>query len=224
MLDTTRPTSVRPRSTAANVYEMLRNDIVLGALKPQQPIREAEIAERLTVSRTPVREALLRLSSLGLVDIFPQSGTVVAPIRTEKVRAAQLIREAVEVEVCRRASRMAKEEDIQALAAILEEQDFTASRHDMRRFYELDETFHRRIFETADCLAAADELEDVKTHLNRLRFVTVNWPNRPDMITTEHRAILAGLAAHDEAATAQAMTVHLRTILDVLEAMNSRPQ
>ncbi|HEY0918754.1 GntR family transcriptional regulator, partial [Devosia sp.] len=85
------------------MYELLRNDIVLGVLRPLEPIREAELSERLGVSRTPVREALLRLASLGLVDIYPQSGTRVAPIRLEKVRAAQLIREAVEVEVIRRA-------------------------------------------------------------------------------------------------------------------------
>ncbi len=58
-----------------------RNEIVLGVLKPLEPIREAAISERLSISRTPVREALLRLADLGLVDIYPQSGTVVAPIR-----------------------------------------------------------------------------------------------------------------------------------------------
>jgi GntR family transcriptional regulator, rspAB operon transcriptional repressor len=224
MLDTIRQPSVRPRSTATNVFELLRNDIVLGALRPQEPIREAEIAERLSVSRTPVREALLRLSNLGLVDIFPQSGTVVAPIRFEKVRAAQVIREAVEVDVGRRACQVAKDEDLAALTGILDEQDFASARGDMRRFYELDEVFHRRIFEAADCLAVADELEDMKTHLNRLRFVTVNWPNRPETIAAEHRAILAGLVARDEEATAAALTVHLRTVLEALETIGKRPQ
>ncbi|CAM5773821.1 GntR family transcriptional regulator [Labrys miyagiensis] len=224
MLDTTRQSSVRPRSTAANVYEMLRNDIVMGTLKPQQPIREAEIAASLNVSRTPVREALLRLSSLGLVDIFPQSGTLVAPIRVEKVRAAQLIREVVEIEVCRRACRMAREEDFEALSALLDEQEFAAVRKDIRRVYELDEVFHRRIFEAADCLAAYEELEDVKTHLNRLRFVTINWPNRPNSIIAEHHDILAGLAARDEQAAAAAMTMHLRTILQVLDGDGGKPQ
>jgi GntR family transcriptional regulator, rspAB operon transcriptional repressor len=224
MLDTTRQTGVRPRSTAANVFDMLRNDIVLGTLRPQQPIREAEIAESLNVSRTPVREALLRLSSLGLVDIFPQSGTLVAPIRVEKVRAAQLIREVVEVEICKRACRMARQDDLDALSSILDEQEFAAQRKDMRRLFELDEVFHRRIFETADCLAAYEELEDVKTHLNRLRYVTVSWPNRPGSIITEHRDILTGLAARDEQVTAALMTTHLRAILQILQTVGTRPQ
>src|SRR6187551_238013 len=103
MLATTPPTSMKPRSTAQNVYALLRSDIVLGVLRPLDAIRENEIAERLAVSRTPVREALLRLANLGLVDIFPQSGTRVAPIRLEKVRAAQFVRQAVEVDVIREA-------------------------------------------------------------------------------------------------------------------------
>ncbi|MGJ4857956.1 GntR family transcriptional regulator [Labrys sp. KB_33_2] len=222
MLDTLRHANVRPRSTATNVYEMLRSDIVLGVLRPQQPIREAEIAASLSVSRTPVREALLRLANLGLVEIFPQSGTVVAPIRVEKVKAAQLIREVVEVEVSRRACQAANQADLDALAGIVDEQEFAAGRKDLRRFYELDEAFHRRIFATVDCLAAADELEDMKAHLNRLRFVTVNWPNRSDAIIAEHRDILAGLAAGDQDAAAIAMRNHLRTILQALDSFVAR--
>jgi DNA-binding GntR family transcriptional regulator len=213
--------SIKSRSTALNVYELLRNEIVLGILRPLEPIREAAISERLSISRTPVREALLRLSNSGLVDIYPQSGTVVAPIRIEKVRAAQLIREAVEVEIARRATRVAGPDDIRALSSILEEQEFAATRQDTRRFYELDERFHRQIFQIVDGLAVADELEEVKVHLNRLRFVTVNWPNRAAAILGEHRTILAGLSAHDEEATATAMTQHLRTILQALDAIDA---
>ncbi len=216
----TEQRAVRPRSTALNVYELLRSEIVLGVLKPLEPIREQAIAERLAISRTPVREALLRLADLGLVDIYPQSGTVVAPIRVAKVRAAQLIREAVEVEVARRATRDASPADIDALAAIVEEQVFAAGRQDTRRFYELDEVFHRRIFSAADCLAVADELEDVKVHLNRMRFVTVNWPNRPGTILDQHGGIVAGMRDRDEAAVAAVMTLHLRTILDALAAID----
>ena len=70
--------------------------------------------------------------------------------------------------------------------------------------------------------AAADELEDMKAHLNRLRFVTVNWPNRSEAIIAEHRDILAGLAAGDEDATAIAMRNHLRTILQALDNFVTR--
>ena len=208
---------MKPRSTAQNVYELLRGDIVLGVLKPLEAIRESEIAERLGVSRTPVREALLRLANLGLVDIYPQSGTRVSPIRLEKVRAAQLIREAVEVEVVRRACRMARDDDLADLRHLIEDQVIAARRSDLRRLFELDEEFHRAIYRIAGLLSVADELEDLKVHLNRLRFVSVNWPRGADKITGEHEEILEALRNRDEDRAAAAMTRHLRAVLPVLD-------
>jgi DNA-binding GntR family transcriptional regulator len=217
MLSTPTPPSMKPRSSAQNIFDLLRSDIVLGVLKPLDPIRESELAERLSVSRTPVREALLRLQLLGLVDIFPQSGTRVAPIRLEKVRAAQLIREAVEVEVVRRASQVASDAALERLGHIIEDQVIAARRNDLRRLFELDEDFHRAIHEAAGLTAVSDELEDVKVHLNRLRFVSVAWPRGADKITAEHEEILAALRRRDEAAAAAAMTMHLRAVLPVLD-------
>ena len=217
MFAATTPPSMKPRSTAQNVYELLRGDIVLGVLKPLDPIRESEIADRLGVSRTPVREALLRLANLGLVDIYPQSGTRVAPIRLEKVRAAQLIREAVEGEVVRRACRSATDQHLDEIGHLIEDQAIAARRNDLRRLFELDEEFHRAIFRAAGVPAVADELEDIKAHLNRLRYVSVNWPRGTDKITGEHKIILKALRARDENAAASAMTTHLRAILPVLD-------
>jgi DNA-binding GntR family transcriptional regulator len=210
---------MKPRSTAQNVYALLRSDIVLGVLRPLDAIRENEIAERLAVSRTPVREALLRLASLGLVDIFPQSGTRVAPIRLEKVRAAQLIREAVEIEVVQRACETASDGDFSALGHLIEDQALAARRNDLRRLFELDEEFHRAIHRAAGLLSVADELEDVKIHLNRLRFVLVNWSRGADKITAEHEAILSALRARDKERAAEAMRTHLRAILPALERL-----
>ena len=208
---------MKPRSTAQNVFELLRTDIVLGTLRPLDPIRESELAERLGVSRTPVREALLRLATLGLVDIYPQSGTRVSPIRLEKVRAAQLIREAVEVEVVRRACRAATPEHFAELEHLIEDQVVAARRDDLRRLFELDEAFHRAIHHAAGLASVAEELEDIKVHLNRLRFVSVSWPRGADKITGEHRAILEALRARDEDKAAAAMTEHLRAVLPVLD-------
>lgn len=209
--------TLRPRSTAQNVYELLRGDIVLGALKPLDAIREVEIAQRLGVSRTPVREALLRLANLGLVDIYPQAGTRVAPIRLEKVRAAQLIREAVEVEVVRRACREVTTRELDNLRHLVEDQAVAVARGDSRRLFELDETFHRLIHAAAGLSSVADELEDLKVHLNRLRYVSVNWPRGGDKITEEHTQIVTALAARDDTAAAAAMSRHLRAVLPVID-------
>jgi DNA-binding GntR family transcriptional regulator len=218
--DTLAP-SMKPRSTAENVFQLLRSDIVVGALKPLDPIRESEISERLGVSRTPVREALQRLANLGLVDIYPQSGTRVSPIRLEKVRAAQLIREVVEVEVIRRACGIATDADIAGLQNLIEDQIVAAGRNDLRRVFELDEAFHQALFRAAGLQAVADELEDLKVHLNRLRYISVNWPRGADSIIGDHQAILDALRLRDADKAATAMTTHLRAVLAALETVTA---
>jgi DNA-binding GntR family transcriptional regulator len=213
---------MKPRTTGQNVYELLRREIVLNVLKPLEAIREGAVAERLGVSRTPVREALLRLANLGLVDIYPQSGTRVAPIRIEKVQAAQLIREAVEVEIVARASEQASEADLAGIEGIIEDQIVAAGRNDLRRLFELDEAFHRAIFTAAGFVFVADELDDVKVHLDRLRYVSVNWPRGADNIVREHQEILTALRARDAAAAAAAMRVHLRAVLVAIDIILRR--
>jgi DNA-binding GntR family transcriptional regulator len=210
------PPSIRPRSIAQSVFELLRADIVFGVLKPLDPIREAEVAERLGVSRTPVREALLRLQGLGLVEIFPQSGTRVAPIRPEKVRAAQLIGEAVEVEVVRQACRTAPEEAFDRLGYLIEDQATAARRNDVRRLFELDDEFHRAIHEAAGLGAVPDEL-DTKVHLDRLRSAATDAANGADRMVTEHGEILAALRQRNETAAADAMTRHQRAVLAAID-------
>jgi GntR family transcriptional regulator, rspAB operon transcriptional repressor len=219
MIATPPPPSMKPRSTAQNIYELLRNDIVRGALQASEPIREVELATRLGVSRTPIREALLRLANLGLVDIFPQSGTRVAPIRAEKVRAAQLIREAVEVEVIRRACRSITAAQIAALGHLIEDQEVAARRNDVGRLFELDEEFHRAIFAAAGQLTVADELEDQKVHLDRLRYAGVGGARAASTTIVEHKMILTGLGRRDEAEAAVAMRMHLRAILPVIDKL-----
>ena len=70
-------------------------------LKPGERIADAQLAQELGVSRTPVREAILQLADEGLVDVVPQHGTFVAPISLEAVREAQFVREALEVAALR---------------------------------------------------------------------------------------------------------------------------
>jgi len=84
------------------IYERLRRAITTLELAPSESVSEKDLAQKLGVSRTPVREALIRLADEGLIDVLPQRGTFVAPIRLQDVEDAQFIREALEVAVVRR--------------------------------------------------------------------------------------------------------------------------
>ena len=91
-------------SVAMQVHNYLRQQILRLDLKPGQALSEKELSLQLSVSRTPVREAFIRLSEEGLVDIFPQRGTIVAPIRMDEIKEAQFLREILETAIVRRAA------------------------------------------------------------------------------------------------------------------------
>ena len=96
--------SVRVATTAARVYERLLADIVTMRLAPGATLNEKQLCQDFGVSRTPVREALLRLAEENLVDIYPQIGTLVTRIQAPAVRDAMAMREALERETARQAA------------------------------------------------------------------------------------------------------------------------
>src|SRR5690349_1589518 len=133
MTDRAASTSLSEGSKAERVYRELRRRIRELTLEPGAPLRKEEIAMELGVSRAPVSEAIARLAAEGLVDVFPQHGSFVAPIRPEDVRESLFIRTALEVEAIRRVTQMADpallaalEENLAAQAAALEAADLVA--------------------------------------------------------------------------------------------------
>src|SRR6266513_1920321 len=97
-------------------------EIVSIGRKPGEPIVEREIASSFGVSRTPVREAILRLADEALVDIFPQSGTVVARIPLASLPEAILVRKALEQLTARLAAQSASREQVMELYELIERQ------------------------------------------------------------------------------------------------------
>ena len=85
------------RTLSRKVFEYLYNDILFLKLKPGQLIKEKEISTKLDVSRTPIREALLKLEDEGLVEIYPQRGTYISKISIESVYESHFIRESIEI-------------------------------------------------------------------------------------------------------------------------------
>src|SRR5215472_17959513 len=106
---------LRETSKAERVYETLRRRIRELALPPGAPLRKEEIALELGVSRAPVSEAVTRLAEEGLVEVFPQHGSFVTPIRAAEVREALFIRTALETEAMRRVAQAADDAVLRVL-------------------------------------------------------------------------------------------------------------
>src|SRR5512134_814293 len=130
------------RTKAERVHRELRRRIRELELKPGSRLHKNEIALEFGVSRAPVSEAIAWLAEEGLVDVYPQSGSFVSPIRPEDVREALLIRTGLEVEAVRRVTQAADAELLKRLDDNLEAQSAAVRAGDMALLDELDEKFH----------------------------------------------------------------------------------
>ena len=137
-----RPERRAAITAAARIHAELRDRIVSFALPPGASLSEPEIAAAFGVSRTPVREALLRLAEEELVDIYPQSGTFVARLSASVAQDAMVIRKALERIIVREAAERATPADIVELDAILARQRVAAEFNDIEGFHAADEAMH----------------------------------------------------------------------------------
>lgn len=218
--------SARPRAgkvvrmTAATVvYRELHAAIVSMQLKPGTPLNEKALAERFGTSRTPIREALIRLVEDGLVNIYPQSGTFVAPIPTSLIPEAVVIRQALEGATVEKAAQRATAEDVARLDDILARQRFLAEREDLSAFHEADEAFHEAIADIAGCPGIWSYLKPAKVQIDRARRMSLPALGRVDHVISEHVVIRDAIAAHDVDAACRAMKVHLSAVIPDVEQL-----
>ncbi len=182
-------------------------------LKPGDPISEKEVAARYGVSRTPVREAMLRLADERLVEIFPQSGTFVARIPYDDLPEAMVIRKALETASVRLAAEKASKSQLLALATIVEQQREAAEANDRGAFHRADEAFHAKIAEIGGFPGIWRQVLQVKVQVDRYRRMTLSQEGRMAQVIADHERILAGIAASAPEEAAAGMVVHLDAVL-----------
>jgi DNA-binding GntR family transcriptional regulator len=202
---------------APQLVAALRQAIIASELRPGEALSEKEIAGRFGVSRQPVREAFIKLSEAGLVQILPSRGTFVMKISMREVANARFVREAVECALARAASRLITPDGVARLRRLIAEQAAAAGRSDYSGFTVLDEAFHQAIAEIVDCDYAGKVVESAAR------------PDRPGALSLATRHLADPAADHsaqchrrcdrdrrDADTAATAMRIHLREILNAL--------
>ncbi len=216
--------ALRAIPASARIYQWLRGRIAGGEMPPGLPVQEKELAERHGVSRTPVREALLRLADERLIDIFPQRGTFVSRISVESLRDGMVIREALERVAVRRAAARVADADIGDLRLILARQTACERAGDWVGFHAEDEAFHRRIALVSGHPNLWRVVREEKVQVDRCRVLHLPISGRREMVMKEHRAIVDALASRDQEAADKAMAAHLGNVLPGLdELVRARP-
>ncbi len=195
------------------LYAALRDQIVRAELAPGERLSETELGERLGVSRTPIREALSRLRDDRLVEVRPQIGTFVARISPAAVSDAQFIREALECTAVRVAAELADVESMAQIEENLRAQERAIERVDIDSWQLLDDTFHRNLCDLSGHPAVWPVNERAKSHLNRLRRLSLRMPDYLSAMVADHRQIADAVGRHDPDAAELALREHLRAVL-----------
>jgi DNA-binding GntR family transcriptional regulator len=204
------------------VHEAILQAIIAVELEPGEALSEKDLSVRLGVSRTPVREALIKLRGEDLVDIISQVGTFVAKIDAEQVREAQFIRQALECACVRDLVARATAADVAELRQGLEDQRRCQERDDDQGFYVADERFHRRMTEMSGHGGVWATVRRAKVHLDRVRRLSLPLPEVMGTLIEQHAAIVEAVAAGDADAAEAALRDHLGEVLRSLAELSER--
>ncbi|MEO5806477.1 GntR family transcriptional regulator [Devosia sp.] len=199
----------------------LRKAIIELELGPGSKLSEQEIANRLGVSRQPVREALIRLANSRLIEIRPNRGTVVVRISAKEMTEALFVRLSVELAVVERAVENFDPWQRKRIDALIGKQKEAANALDHAAFREHDEAFHIALAQGAGVGIAWIAIADMKSHMDRVCNLTLQTESDMLRRVKEHRAIMEAIDNGERKSARKAMTAHLESILDAMPALEA---
>ena len=206
----------RRQPVADQVYQALRFAIVTVRLMPGTPISENRICRHFGVSRTPARAALLRLAEEGLIDVYPQQGSFVSPIRMGDVEDARFIRRSLEVSIMNEAAAAWTPEMGAQSRAIVKSHAQAIEDDDIDAVFREDMRFHRAFSVFAGREGVWDSILGAMARLSRIVRL-FGKPERLPVVLAEHNAILDALDAGDAAAAVGSLEYHLDRIFVMLK-------
>ncbi len=195
------------------VYNVLYENIINVTLKPGTLMSEKDISQKFQVSRTPVREAFIKLSNMGLVDIIPQKGTYVSKIDLQKVEEERFLRESIEVAILREYTKSATEEELLQLEFEIKKQEETLEKSDYQRFMTLDNEFHYLFFKNSNRKRCYEAVQNFYGHYSRVRYLSMAISGVSKKIIEQHKAIIEAVGEGDSKKAQDALLSHLRELL-----------
>ena len=203
---------IERKSIQTLVYEELKRNIMSMKLEPGQTMSTQEIATKLNVSRTPVREAFLRLQSEGLVEMIPQRETMVSKISLKRVEQEKFIRECLEMGVIRKFMDKSGCEVEENMAELIQLQKKCGEEKDFVGFLEADDQFHKVLFDVTGQEMAWETIASRNGHYNRLRILYVQRDTAMQESIEQHHKIATLLESGSREEAARALSSHVRRL------------
>ncbi len=205
----TEPSAARRGGPDADAYRLLRRSIVELQLKPGAILSIRDLCEHFGLSRSPLRDALIRLSQEGLVTLLPQRGTMISRIDFRRVEEERFLRVSVERQVMALFLRERGETDVARLEQSLVLQNASVAAGDLRRFMDLDDDFHDIFYETAHKSFCASTIRHVSGHYRRVRLLSCVDSSISREILRQHQEMMAAIRTGDDAEVLALFDRHL---------------
>lgn len=190
-----------------DAYQRLIAEIRAGALKPGDRLLETDLAARLGISRTPVREAIRRLETDGLVTHVPHAGAAIRRLDYAEVTELYEMRLVLEATAARFAARAASDVELQEMDALNAAME--AAQGDGARLYELNRQFHRVVFEAARNRYLGQSMRALQKAMLILGPSTMEESGRAAEAIAEHGELIAAFRSRDSGAAENAMRRHM---------------
>ncbi|GHU82922.1 GntR family transcriptional regulator [Clostridia bacterium] len=208
--------SYRTENVRDLAYSTVKEKILSWELKPGDKVSEQDLSNALGVSRTPVREALMRLSSERLVEIRPQRGTFISGIDTKEFAQERFIRLTLEFSVMRELAGKTPAAFADRLAENIRQQRECAVTRDNAEYMELDDSFHRAFFQQTDKMLAWAAIQSMEGQCRRLRRFTLIAESDFPVLIDHHQMIMRHVLDGDLGALEGVLTVHINKLLEDL--------
>ena len=191
------------------VFNTLRQAILRGELAPGERLMEIQLAERLGVSRTPIREAIRKLELEGLVLMIPRKGAEVARISEKSLRDVLEVRRSLEELATELACQRMNEEQIQELTAAKDRFAAAVADGDIMKMAECDEKFHDVIFNGTGNARLVQILNNLREQMYRYRLEYIKEADKRQILLLEHEKIVKAIRARHVAEAKDAMREHI---------------
>lgn len=203
-------------------YRTLRENILKLKLKPGDKISEKEISDTLSISRTPVREAFIRLSQEQLLEVLPQRGTYISKINTSQIAEFRFLRVTLQQAVMKLACEKFPPEYQQKIIDCLEEQSTCVKIKNYSRFFELDNGMHSIIFSGCEKPNIWQLMQNTNLNYIRSRVLDLHSKNNEiDLLFTQHQQIVEAILNHDSVLGNKIITEHINKVIGDIEELKT---
>lgn len=214
-----------PRETGRDyALRNIKENIINLELAPGSQISENELAAEMGLSRTPVREALIELSRVKIIEIHPQKKSTVPLIDYELVEESRFMRNLLECAVVELDCEMAQPVDLERLSANVRLQNFYLDNYYTNELMTLDNQFHGILFEIAKKTQIFALMQNISIHFDRVRSMALSTVKNTKIVQ-DHEDILQAIGRKDPKAARELMEIHLsRYKIDAADIRAAYPQ